>query len=585
MSLSLSWREFLVLRFPSHPRVVDLAPTHTIPYSANIPPEPEDFLRQSGLNRTSLDRALLPLEAFMKQRGILDDPVPPNVTRSISTLFEEAAGKSLTNNYDVLWILQLVRWVVSQAVTALEGSLSVDQVHPEIGEMNFLTRNDDEDIKAVAAELQHPRLFYQHAKELQELQVYEPVGQEGVRAMTVKVSLAPVSFAQILRSDWPYLALASRVHLYATGKIWPLLQRDICHLDRARCAVFCFNLMSCLMFHLLLQVTYDSGEHALLVSPHYHLFDDDNPPIYDFCTPHDEGGVPLLAVLTSLLLPDVVVDTIILPALINPLKTRSSSISIRSQGSLAPFEEAVIVDVGQTQDLKIASIPAALLFYVAHSGASAAPRTVFRYESLYPVNDVSSPPLSPSGAVVSSPPSSWSVTISREIHRGNFSRVWRGTLSDGSCTSPLVVKMYPRRHFDVMKKELKAYQYLYSHQLFNITPAYYGAFAMPDQYWAAIILADGGESGRFVGCSWKDAGLNPHELRIIWNHCKALHSIGMVHHDLLPRNITRDAKGVLRIIDFESASYDHSCSFQVTSCSELRSLARQFDSFAEGWRK
>ncbi len=106
---------------------------------------------------------------------------------------------------------------------------------------------------------------------------------------------------------------------------------------------------------------------------------------------------------------------------------------------------------------------------------------------------------------------SWSVTISREIHRGNFSRVWRGTLSDGS---PLVVKMYPRRHFDVMKKELKAYRYLYSHQLFDITPAYYGAFAMPDQYWAAIILADGGESGHFVDCSWKDAGLNSHELYV-----------------------------------------------------------------------
>ncbi len=100
-------------------------------------------------------------------------------------------------------------------------------------------------------------------------------------------------------------------------------------------------------------------EHAWLVSPHYHLYDDDNPPIYDFCAPHNEGGVPLLAVLTSLLLPDVVVDTITqLPPLINPLKMRSSSLSTRSQGSLA--QDAVIFDVGQTQDLKIASLPAAV---------------------------------------------------------------------------------------------------------------------------------------------------------------------------------------------------------------------------------
>ncbi|KAK0244010.1 hypothetical protein EDD85DRAFT_183273 [Armillaria nabsnona] len=234
--------------------------------------------------------------------------------------------------------------------------------------------------------------------------------------------------------------------------------------------------------------------------------------LHDFCAPHDEGGLPLLAVLTSLLLPDVVVDIITqLPPLVNLLKMRSSSLSTRSQGNLA--QDAVIFDVGQTQDLKFASLPAALLFYVDHSGVSAAPRTVFRYESLYPVSSADTPHLSPSG---SGSAMSWSVTISRQIHRGNFSRVWRGTLSDGS---PLVVKMYPRRHFDVMKRELKAYQYLYSHQLFDITPTYYGAFAMPEQYWAVIILADGGDSGRFVDCSWKDTGLNPHELYVSHSCC------------------------------------------------------------------
>ncbi|KAK0244027.1 hypothetical protein EDD85DRAFT_183811 [Armillaria nabsnona] len=157
----------------------------------------------------------------------------------------------------------------------------------------------------------------------------------------------------------------------------------------------------------------------------------------------------------------------------------------------------MIVDVRQT--LKIASIPSALLFYVDHTGASAAPRTVFRYESLSPANDASSidsPPLSPSGSTSSSStfspevsfppltsidPISWSVTISQEIHRGKYARVWRGTLSDGSCISPVVVKMYPRQYFNVMKTEIKAYQCIYSRQLFDITPAYYGTFAMHDQ--------------------------------------------------------------------------------------------------------
>ncbi|PBK97464.1 hypothetical protein ARMGADRAFT_639858 [Armillaria gallica] len=158
--------------------------------------------------------------------------------------------------------------------------------------------------------------------------------------------------------------------------------------------------------------------------------------------------------------------------------------------------------------------------------------------------------------------------------------------------------MYSRRHLDVMENELKAYEYIYRHQLYDITLTYYGMFAMPDQSWGAIILADGGESPEcFMDGNWKDAGLGPnvlyvsaHPLRVfspnmyritIWNHVKALHAIGMVHHDLVLRNITRDKNGVLRTIDFESASYDHtlseSCS---TPCLELVSLGGKFDSLA-----
>ncbi len=180
---------------------MDSASTHIVPYSANIPPEPEDFLRQSGLNRTFLDRALLPLEAFMEERGIIYNPVPPNVTRSISILFEEAARRRLTRTYDVSWILQIVRMVVSDVIAAFDSSLSVDEVHSDTGEMNFITRNIDQDVKAVSAEPQHPHMFYHHVAELQELQVYEPAGQEGGRAMAVKVSLALVT--QILKVIWP----------------------------------------------------------------------------------------------------------------------------------------------------------------------------------------------------------------------------------------------------------------------------------------------------------------------------------------------------------------------------------------------
>ncbi len=99
-----------------------------------------------------------------------------------------------------------------------------------------------------------------------------------------------------------------------------------------------------------------------------------------------------------------------------------------------------------------------------HPEASPAPRTVYPYETLQSDSSIDTPCF----LYISS------VTITREIHPGNYARVRRGTLRDGS---PVVVKMYSRRHFDAMKNQLKTYEYIYRHQLYDITP---GTFAMPD---------------------------------------------------------------------------------------------------------
>lgn len=59
-----------------------------------------------------------------------------------------------------------------------------------------------------------------------------------------------------------------------------------------------------------------------------------------------------------------------------------------------------------------------------------------------------------------------------------------------------------------MKNELKAYEYIYRHQLYNITPTYYGTFALPDQAWGTIILADGGSmSGMLYGRELEGRGV------------------------------------------------------------------------------
>ncbi|KAK0239341.1 hypothetical protein EDD85DRAFT_829945 [Armillaria nabsnona] len=72
--------------------------------------------------------------------------------------------------------------------------------------------------------------------------------------------------------------------------------------------------------------------------------------------------------------------------------------------------------------------------------------------------------------------------------------------------------------------------------------------------------------------------MSAQEFRTIWKYVNALHSIGLHHHDVEPRNIAKDRNGTLRILDFERSSLDDSC-----PCGELEGLGQHFDSLME-WR-
>ncbi|KAJ7173657.1 hypothetical protein C8R46DRAFT_1083546 [Mycena filopes] len=47
-----------------------------------------------------------------------------------------------------------------------------------------------------------------------------------------------------------------------------------------------------------------------------------------------------------------------------------------------------------------------------------------------------------------------------------------------------------------------------------------------------------------------------------------MHSAGIYHNDLVPRNIVQDSEGELRIIDFHIAELDHRCRGE-DKCEEL----------------
>ncbi len=75
---------------------------------------------------------------------------------------------------------------------------------------------------------------------------------------------------------------------------------------------------------------YASNHHGLLVSPHYHLFRDDNPPTpaeYPFIDELNrcEKGIPLFAVMTYLMLPNTSFRKGVLPAIRNPITPREKA--------------------------------------------------------------------------------------------------------------------------------------------------------------------------------------------------------------------------------------------------------------------
>ncbi|KAK0201157.1 hypothetical protein DFS33DRAFT_1111398 [Desarmillaria ectypa] len=136
--------------------------------------------------------------------------------------------------------------------------------------------------------------------------------------------------------------------------------------------------------------------------------------------------------------------------------------------------------------------------------------------------------------------------------------------------------MYSQSDFEAMNRETRAYRLLSHRQLDNVAPLYYGTFTMPDESWGAVILSDVGEASHCY--SWGKAGMSAEELRTVWKHVNTLHSMGLHHHDLEPRNVVKDRNGTLRILDFELSSLDSSC-----PCGELERLGKNSDSLME-WR-
>ncbi|KAK0219752.1 hypothetical protein EDD85DRAFT_864647 [Armillaria nabsnona] len=355
-------------------------------------------------------------------------------------------------------------------------------------------------------------------------------------------------------------------------------------------------------FHRDIRLLLQPDHNALLVSPHYHLFRDDNPLTsaeYEFITADRccEKGIPLLAILTFLHLPNEWVCRGICPAVRNVIDVQQMRKALRAlprpmtaapegkkERSSASNRGADGVSVGTTRASTISfrieypgmtRLPRLLVPQIPHS-APPVDTTVLSLLSTSSCSTTDSEDNLPSSSAL--PSLTVDVEVSELLSYGPVAQVWRGCLSSGQGTVPVIAKIFSKRKFDDMKNEVLVYQVISSHHLDDLTPLYYGVFTMPDQSWGAIVLSDAGKA--FRGSTWEEVGFSAQELQLLWKHVKTLHSLGIHHHDLQPRNVAKGPDGNLRLLDYERSSLGGgSC-----SCEELSTLEEIFDSLAD-WRR
>ncbi|KAK7031499.1 hypothetical protein R3P38DRAFT_2924010 [Favolaschia claudopus] len=115
-----------------------------------------------------------------------------------------------------------------------------------------------------------------------------------------------------------------------------------------------------------------------------------------------------------------------------------------------------------------------------------------------------------------------------------------------------------------IRQESLVHDYLAKSGKNGITPRYYGLFGN-SRGTLVLVLGNGGiplESFE---------NITTEEAQMILEKAAELHSAGILHRDLRPRNFVRDPAGDLKIIDFHLATTGHRCSGK-DRCTELKRL-------------
>ncbi|PBK69031.1 hypothetical protein ARMSODRAFT_172319 [Armillaria solidipes] len=284
-----TWEDFLDIRFDYHIDLEENSPTSsTAPYSAITSPPAGSYLCQSGPNPTIVPRILDAFRSLLEDKGILDQPLPAQLATSLEQFQWELSTTTTATVESSVFL------IIKRAVEALtDRAFTVTQHTPlrqytQQGGINWKTVNvaTKTPVKSTAMEAKQPRVMFHHATDMQNEYEYEPhITQYNAKAICSKAWLQ-------LSTCNP----ASQYGVLFSGLSAVVLERGLYALNR----------------------------HALHVSPHYHVFRDDNPPAtaeYNFINELNrcERGIPLLAVMTYILLRNTSVRQDVHPAIRNPV--------------------------------------------------------------------------------------------------------------------------------------------------------------------------------------------------------------------------------------------------------------------------
>ncbi|KAK0192269.1 hypothetical protein F5146DRAFT_999485 [Armillaria mellea] len=378
-----TWREFLGIRF-NHCTVQE----HT---------DDDEFLRQPDPDPTIVERILEGFLACLERKGYSDDLLPIYLDLALHRLQSRLPGLDLVDEHVVRLFHAQLQDIIDMAVVALTGT----DVKPQ-GNSTWVTRNTRTHtrIKTIAIEGKRPRVLFHHAPGLQLENNYVPnVEQVDAKAMATIV-LKP--FGCGFTSHRPRHRHVLDIF---PAEYSPSLSKK-CYFSQIIMLNWCLP-------------TTTSFETIIPTSAGYPFITADR------CC---QKGIPLLAILTFLFLPNESVRQGILPAVRNVISGQEIPWASTRLMTDTPTDKQEVSNPNDSENAVL----------VGTVRASTAPHVALRTISHHV-------PL-PIG-----------VEVSELLSYGPTTQVWRGCLSSRQGTIPVIVKMFLRRNIDYMKKEVLAY--------------------------------------------------------------------------------------------------------------------------------